>query len=690
MKNVIQLKNKFINVPLTSKGDEKAYLASVTLAAELMKFGFILETDVLSKLALATKEEIQKLYQELIEFLKKETGSNRSYSPFWKNFPEEVMEKNEAELWLHQITHYMTNGCYEPSSITRERAVAFEHPSYTKIRWGSEDDYLKIFTDLVSINQSLSPDDLEIVKYFVSSGDELRFPSEIPFKENLCTLAAMGIDVPVKTVTDVLRIAVHLSGGDISLPKVPPSRIRLNSWTTKIIENPLRENFKFKKFKRAERKRILQLLEKSNCDVREMVLKSGRWVRLGEVLHPGEYKKAFPRAYKAFEMLRNKKVISWYGEVDSAFKVSFEKGLEKLIERPGELMRRMDWLLRTSKDPKLVLETLEKAGLRTSNKVLYEIYGHFILRESEKPRVIKIKGSRSFVEIPTLPAMQSELIENVKLSVKNVLRQKFSKLDKLGKVWVDEALKKVPLPSNMRSVSSSLKPTIRGQRVPMNNQDAKVIRAYVHWFDEKGCLDLDLTATYVGEESLTIVGWNGIHSSEIGCYSGDVRHRKGACAEYIDIDVEKSLKSGYRYVMLDVRNYNGGSFLEIPECVFGYMEREHPRENEIFVPSTLANACRLQSNSSSVIVAIIDLETQEYIFVDLDQSGLPVTSLNLEKMLKLLEMFSKDPAFSVYDLLKIHAEARGEFTEERNSADIVLDREQFLESYVEIAKWMGV
>jgi hypothetical protein len=58
----------------------------------------------------------------------------------------------------------------------------------------------------------------------------------------------MGIKgLPVKTPTDVLRIAVHLSGGDISLPKVPFAKVRTSRWARTKSDNPAREKFKFKK-----------------------------------------------------------------------------------------------------------------------------------------------------------------------------------------------------------------------------------------------------------------------------------------------------------------------------------------------------------------------------------------------------------------------------------------------------------
>jgi hypothetical protein len=146
------------------------------------------DTKAIEMLSSASSEDIVNFHDEMISYLKKMTGSNRHYTAFWKGFPQEVMEKSELELWVHQIVHYMSNGTYEPSEWTKERSTAFEHSKYHTITAGNEDKFLSIFTDLVSVNNSLTPDDLNVVKYFVSEGYELRFPEVVPFKETLCLI----------------------------------------------------------------------------------------------------------------------------------------------------------------------------------------------------------------------------------------------------------------------------------------------------------------------------------------------------------------------------------------------------------------------------------------------------------------------------------------------------------------------
>lgn len=688
-KNVIQFRAGFVNLP--NSGEDNRQIA-MTISAELMQFGYVLTPEAIDVISAASIKDATSFYNDVVKWLKEITGSTRNYRPFWKGFPEEVMEKSEVELWIHQIVHYLSEGTYEPSEWTKVRQTAFEQSSYTTISAGTESDFEKIFTDRVSINQSLTPDDFQVIEWFVSTGQKLVMPERIPFKENLCALAAFGLDVPVKTVTDVLRIAVYLSGGDISLPAVPPAKVRMNAWNSTKVDNPNRERFKFKKFKRSERKYILGLLEKTNCDVREFVLKDNRWIRLGEILHPGEYTSQFPKAAELFAKIRNEKVTSWNGEVNAAFASSFEEGLKKLSGRPGELMRRFDALIRKNSGEKRekVLSTMLEVAPYISNKVLYEAVGHFSRRTRAFERKIMVKGARRSTELPELLPLDQQTVDMIHAGLIKALAKKFAELPQLGKIWLDEDLKNIPLPTNMRSLNSSLKPIIRGQRIPIGNQSANTIRAFVHWFDERGNEDLDLTATFIGSGKIGHVGWNGHHNSKLGCYSGDIRFRQGACAEYVDINVEAALQEGYQYVTIDVRNYLGKAMHTVKECVFGTMEREFAEANKIFVPSTLSNTMRLSSDSSSVIAVAIDLATREYIFLDIDQSGIPVASANFEKIITAVQQYAEPPKFSVYNLLQLHAESRGFLVNSKDEADLTLSYDDFSSSYVEILKWMGV
>ena len=686
-KNIVALQKGLV-VPPNDGMDNR--IAVATVQSHLMEWGYMLDQDAFFELSKSDLSFITKFNDEVISYLKEVMGGKRNYQPLYKNFPQEVMSMSDFELYINAILHYWSNGEWEPSTVTYEKPIKFEKIKYNLIKFGTQERFSQIFTDLVSINTSLSPQDLNIVKWFVESGEKLVFPDVIPFKENLCTLAGMGIEgLPVKTPTDVLRIAVHLSGGDISLPKVPEKKVRANRWTTLHVENPEREKFKFKKFTRKERKYLLGLLENTNCDPKEMALKDQRWVRLGEILHPMEYKKLYPKAANAFNKIRNEKVKTWYGILEDSFKKGLEEGLKILSQRPGEFSRRIDWLIRTyPKQVELIMSYFSEAVKGTSNKVLFEVYNHFENRlEDNHNRSIMIKGSRKRTQLPSLPGLKSETVEMIHSKLFETLRDKYSKLEPLGNCWIDEELKKIPLPTNMRSMNFSTRPLLRGQRTPLDNQDAKVIRPFVHWFDKDGSEDLDLSATFVGEKSREVLSFSHLKVGR-SVHSGDVRHRKGPCAEYIDIDIEDALKRGFKYVVIDVRNFNGRTLKSV-ESTFGIMEREFPDSNKTWLPETISGCQNLESESVNTLITIIDLETKEYIMLDVDSNGITASG-DIKNTLKVIEEYSKLPKVSVYDLILLHVEGRGKQVTLDNNVDTYFKLEDFMTSYEETGKLMGV
>jgi len=691
-KNIIALqKGKVLSID--NGMDNRKMVA--TVQAHLMQWGYMLTKDAFMALSKADAGIIELFNNEVIAYLKELKGGKYNYTALYKNFPQEVMAKTDYELFWDSLRLYWSNGKWSPSKFDVSKEIKFENVKYKMLDVISEKDFQNIFTTLVSINTPLTPNDLSVVKWFVENEKEnLVFPSSIPLKENLCTLAAMKIEgLPIKTTTDVLRIAVHLSGGDISLPAVPKKIVKLNRWSSTKSENPEREKFKFKKFTRAERKYILSLLENSNCDVREMKLKAQRWIRLSEILHPGEYKNQYPKAFDVINKLRNEKVTSWYGQLNSKFKLSFNDGLMFLSQRPGEFIRRVDFLIRKNVKNKEnlanIFEVLRTVAENSSNKVLFELYTHFENRN--KPtigRSIFIKGAKKRTPLPDLPPLSKDIIDLVHKILFEVFKNKFSKLQPLGNVWIDENLKKIPVPTNMRTLELSEAPTVRGSRMPFGNTETKVIRAFVHWMDKQGTEDLDLSATFISEKTnnRAVISYSGLRVGK-SCHSGDVLRRKGPCAEYVDIDIADALKLGYRYVVLDVRNFRGGSLKNV-EAMFGIMERSHPESNNHWLPETVMNCQGLKSSAVGTLISILDLETKEYITLDLDSSTIPVARGNTAEILKSIESYIKPPAFSVYDLLLMHTESRGRLVNLDNVVDTMFKFEDFAISYEKTAQFM--
>ena len=358
----------------------------------------------------------------------------------------------------------------------------------------------------------------------------------------------------------------------------------------------------------------------------------------------------------------------------------------KHATRTREILNSKDQTERT----RLILDRFCGISDKVSEKVLYELLGHFIDRkENQWGRQVTIKGSRTPIPLTPLKALQPEIVDEVCETIKTSLKRRFSQFPAMGRCWIDPQLRKIPLPTNMRTVSDALETQVRGTHTPLENPVAKVVRFYVHWKDPKGDIDLDLSATFVGEDRCEVLSWCTGYCTDFGCHSGDVRHRVGDCAEYVDIVLEEARKR-FRYVIVDVRNYDRRTLGEV-KPVFGYMEREKPESSLIWVPKTVKNSFVLVTPSVNALAIAFDLDELDYVVLDLDMKGSPVAARNLNGMKQLVRSFMEPPAVSVYDLLSWHVEARGgEFIsdEEKETADEQFHFKDFSTSYVKILKWM--
>lgn len=686
MKHTIAFRRNFIVLP-KSESDNPPQTLVASVIAELMKFGHMPTEGAMKMMVETSTDTLIEFYQEVEAYLRSISGGNRKYRPFWKNFPEDVLDKDEAELLTAMVYNYHTGD--EPvENVLKTLPRAVSPKSHTTYRDGTMEQFKNIFKDIISVNQSLTPQDLEEVKWFVNNIEGLPYPDTIPFKENLCTLAAEGVDVPVKSVTDVLRIAVAMSGGQIHLPKIPPKIVQ-RRW--QMVDNSeKRDAFKFKKFNREERRRILRFLEKTNCDVREGVLKRERWLRLGEILHAGEFRKKFPKAYRFFDKLRNDNVVSWYGVVDSKFEESFKEGVKTLAERPGEFMRRVDALVRnsSSKERKIVLDTLENVGQKVSNKVLFEALTHFNERKDKKERQIMVKGARSRTTLPTLAPLPETVIKDVTSSIKSTLEEKFHAQKPIGTMWIDPKLKNIPLPTNMRSLNPSSKPVIRGTEIPFADADAKVVRAFLHFKNTGGGTN-DLSAVIFGDSERFVIDWSRQkpYKDNRVIHSGDSYGRRGYCAEYIDMDVDKLLSKGYKYVLIQINNYvQTPQLVEGNICGFMPLSKTDSEKGKLWKPDTVEHSMVVRVESR-LNVAVINLENRSYIPVDEDVPSASWTNNASTVDVNYVKQLLVAPSFSVYDLLKMQ---NGKAIRSKTKADNVYTFDQFSESYVEILKVMGV
>ncbi len=653
---------KGVVLPPSRFGTLNAEAASISV--EMMKLGFIPSEELMTALCHQSLSDLTEFRKTIINALSALKGANVKYVPMYPNFPQQVMEADALELYVNAMLHYWSVGVFSPGHWlpdykTLPRELMFEHTDFIKIGVITEEQFENIFTKLVTSNDSLSEDDKDTVKWFIDTMN-VEIPSNIPFKENMCfvagTLLERRRDISgfIKTATDILRIATYLSGGDVSLAA----------------------NTKFKSLPRPLRRKLVSILAEVITE-EDIARHRNKWNKLFHNLHVGDYSK---RVYNIAKKVReNQKIETFASSVQNAIdRKDFSAATKLLSTRPGEFARRLDHLIRVAtKSPLKVVFSFLTVADKVPTRILMQLLGHFATRNDEvKQRVVFPKGSiqRATIVSSVLPKLDYKVTTLLIDGISDKLRARFSKLPKLGKVYVDPDLFACPLPTQQRSASSSMFQVARGTHLPIGEKGT--LRFFIYWVGD----DLDLSATFhnVQFKMIERVSFYNLRSTSYNaCHSGDITSAPKGASEFIDIDIASAIKYGARYVAMNVNVYRGPTFSEHKKCYAGWMTREAPNSNEIYDPKTVQQKIDLTSATIACVPVIFDLVTREAIWVDLPSITTTFYHLNtvdahrasIEKTLEAIVHLGNKP--TLFDLFSLHAQARGTLVNTREDADVI-------------------
>lgn len=646
--------------------DEK-YVA--TFIKNLESVGYAAGKELVEACQKLTLDDLVLLNDETLNALRKIKGAHVQFRPMYPNFPSQVMEMNDARLYFNAFIHYLSSGSWLPKGDKNPRPALSEETKLQVLNLGTREQFDKIFTRLASSNTSLSPQDRQDLVWFVDAyGDEIvdLLPETMPNREvravvcaqlvGLSASAAARVSEICDTATDVLRLAVGMSKGDESL--AAPAL--------------------FRSFKRSERKMLLQLLENQKNITEDMLRWKGRWIRLGERLHPGEYAKKFPKSAEAFANLRDDKHVETFNsKLENALEQKkIEEILNMLKSRPGDLARRLDHVIRLSSDGgEKVAAIFSNVAVKVSTPVLLQVKQHFLTRNAAPAmRVFMPKGQVAKAQaIPNnLPAISPQACEKIVQICDKTLTERFSKLPALGKCFIDPLLKNYLVPFSQRSASKSLRTTSRGSRMPLPDKD--ILRFFIWWKNGLHRTDLDLAAAMFDEDFAFLSSITYYNLKDFGgVHSGDIVDAPNGASEFIDISKARCIEGKVRYVTMIINSYTSQPYCDLPECFAGWMARERPGSGEVYEPKTVEDKLDLSADAKIAIPAIFDLKSGEVIWADMSLTKWPywynTVAANLwgiQLTLKAMTMLSKA---NLYDLLKLHAQARGQLVDDEKQAD---------------------
>lgn len=688
---LLRRKNMVNVVAGDSLASNKEKIMVSTIAKNIEPLGFMFSKDLFNVLLTFSAEQIENFYKDLIPKLKRLVGADvETYRMMYPNFPQQVAEASDGELIFNALIHYFTCGQILPEYAKDERLPLLDENKMTVLSVGNTTDIIGIMSNLLSSKTSLSPLDKKDIEDIISEyADYYKYlPDEIPLKENVAFLCKTILNKAAvknsdhiqkyfKTATDVLRLITALSDGDISLS----------------------EKTMYRNLNRAERRMIMNLL--SDCgDITEDLFRyQYEWIRIGEIIHPFEYKsERYKNVNKAFELIRKgDKPLMFGGQLQ---KLMSEKNMKSaadlLVQRPGEFARRLDKVLRDANDKNYIINSFKSVANNISTPVLLQVRQHFIGRNNEsKIRVFFPKGNlaRAVAVSNNLPDIENKFCSAIVKICDNALQENYKSRDFMGSVYIDPEFKNYIVPFSQRSASDANKILVRGSRIPIN-ENATTTRAFIWWtnirnggFDSR--VDIDLSAAIYDENWNFVehISYTRLRSDAIRAYhSGDITNggsvNGAGVSEFLDVNINAVATRG-RYIVYQIYSYTGQKFADMPNCRFGWMERDKVNSGEVFEPSTVAMNLDVTSKSRVAIPVIFDCKERKFIWCDmnlgLNENRTYNGGNNLESNLygvgaTCYAMTHLNKA-NLYDLIMLNAKARGMLTTDRNEADIIFSND---------------
>ncbi|WP_327184264.1 hypothetical protein [Streptomyces sp. NBC_01334] len=567
--------------------------------AALASVGFKLSAELLERLSGLSEAAVVHTARRTLRTVSEMVGDHVRHNVYFIDFPANVPDTEEfwmrcvakalgddkaRENVLTQLAHGVldllslpTYGryqhTYEEMRAAQDELIASAGDRVTVLHLGRDldDELTDLYLALAGSTTPLGEEHLSDLKALAERCAPGPQPEAIPVRENRAVVnearLAVGADLLLDTVVDVLRLACALSGGDVTL----------------------REPTRFRALSRPARRALLAGLDAviaaNPAKLADVHAYREPFKRLGERLHPHEYPR-WPHAADVFAVARGEKEAlshdSRFEKLLDAFDVL---GAVRLMESaPGKLFRALDLLLRIAADQEqrdAVVAAAVRVAPEVSGRVVLSVREHFHNREREtdEPRIFVNRCGRAWVTPDHRPPVPAADRDRLIAALDAELRRR---LPAPGRLLVDPDVLDVALPLSGRATAAGLGVLPRGS---VSAVDGERLRFFVYWKETGNRTDFDLSAlllhadyrtdSWLSYTSLTAVG---------GRHSGDVTEAPDGASEFIDLSLDRIRGS---FIVPQVNIYAGESFEEVEESFFGFMLRDGEQKGRPFEPRTV-------------------------------------------------------------------------------------------------------
>ncbi|WP_374224802.1 hypothetical protein [Streptomyces sp. ISL-99] len=558
--------------------------------------GFKLSAELLERLSGLTEAAVVHIAKRTLRTVSEMVGDHVRHNSYFIDFPANVPDTEEfwmrcvakalgddksRENVLTQLAHGVldllslpTYGryqhTYEEMLAAQDELIASAGDRVTVLHLGRDldDELTDLYLALAGSTTPLGEDDLRDLKALAERCALGPQPESIPVRENRAVVnearLGVGADLLLDTVTDVLRLACALSGGDVTLRE--PTRFRA-------LSRPVR---------RALLAGLDAVVAPNPAKLADVHAHREPFKRLGERLHPHEHPR-WPHAADVFAVARGEKEAR-----------SFDSRVEKLLDEfdvlgavqvlksaPGKLFRALDLLLRIAADQEerdAVVAAAVQVAPDVSGRVVLSVREHLHNREREtdEPRIFVNRRGRAWVTPDVRQPVPAADRDRLIAALDAEMRRRLPAPDRL---LIAPDVLDVALPLSGRATTSGLGVLPRGS---VSAVDGEQLRFFVYWKEAEDRTDYDLSALLLHSDYSTD-SWLSYTSLKAvgGEHSGDITEAPDGASEFINLSLDRVRST---FIVPQVNIYAGESFEEVEESFFGFMLRDGEQKGRPFEP----------------------------------------------------------------------------------------------------------
>lgn len=545
----------------------------------------------------------------------------------YANFPEQVENTSELELFVDAIIYALTGFNYIPGENDEYKRLAENYVSDKAMRSLTiinKEDMIDLFWSIAASKTALSETDKSDMDTILSAYTEevvaLAPEKEIPFKETMAKLVVQfnqaGLDISgmMKTPTDLLRVLQYLAEektdlkGKFKLPKFTNNVKDLISLALNSMRFNVEDVMRYKE----EWKHIFRFCNCGGVDDKysEYLYRSKKFknfyaleVELFNEIHDAHGENKFTFTVDASEdtvVLENKKT-------------GLEKYLDHLMSRPSELLRRVDKVARlglSKSDLELLSDYIEKAVALSERRISYQLLNHLARRD--EARGVFYRGT--FNKLENHEPLDEDVEVAIKNAIRNGLKESF-KQEEVVHVKRPNFLSMVPVVTSNRYASESFQGLVQGTKFNLP-EGTDFIRLFSHWGKELGDVDLSAVALDSNMNIVSTCAYYELKSKGMN-HSGDIR--RGPGKEFIDVEIDTMRKRGAKYLL--VQNYlyaglYGETGLESLQTGVSILRKENRQKGAIHKSDEVLLSSSLTTQVSSVLSFVVNLEEMSVLWCD--------------------------------------------------------------------------